>query len=58
MYNLATAKEIDGMILVCGMRRLEANDEPINRLHRPYRSGGGREAGAAASKVTNRMPEK
>jgi hypothetical protein len=45
------------MILVYGMRRLEANGEPLNRLYRPYRSGGGREAGAAASEVTNRMLE-
>jgi hypothetical protein len=57
MYNLATAKGIDSMIFVCGMRRLEANGEPPNRLCRPYRSGGGREAGAAASEVTNRIPE-
>jgi hypothetical protein len=45
------------MICVCGMRRLEANGESRNRLCRPYWSGGGREAGAAASEVTNRMPE-
>jgi hypothetical protein len=57
MYNWATAKGIDSMIFVCGMRRLEANGEPLNHLYRPYRSGGGREAGAVASEVTNRMPE-
>ena len=57
MYNRVAAKGIDNMILVCGMRRLEANGEPLDRLSRPYRSGGGREAGAAASEVTDRMPE-
>ena len=57
MYNWATAQGIDSMIFVCGMRRLLANGEPLNRLCRPYRNGGGREAGAAASEVTNRMLE-
>jgi hypothetical protein len=57
MYNGATAKGIDSVILVCDMRRLEANGERLSRLCRPYRRGGGREAGAAASEVTNRMPE-
>ena len=58
MYNLATAKGIDSMIFVCGMRRREANGQPLNRLYRRCWCGGGRQAGAAASEVTNRMPEK
>jgi hypothetical protein len=57
MYNWATAKGIDSMIFECGMRRLEANGEPLNRQYKPYRSGGGRETGAAASEVTSRMLE-
>jgi hypothetical protein len=55
--TLRSPRGFDSMIFECGMRRLEANGESRNRLCRPYRSGGGREAGAAASELTNRMSE-